>query len=716
MKNLLSGERGSAVLIALAAALLAFACWRLDIFARPEGISWDWRMRHVARPLPSSDTIVLIALDQASLDWMQKEQGLGWPWPREAYAALVDFCARAGAASLTIDVLYTEPSVYGPEDDAHFGRAVANFGKVGLPLVLGASTGGSGRRPEWAASSRITLGPDTPPAFWQQGQSATFPIPGIAAGAALGNAYTASDSDGIYRRVLPFALLDGQPVPNLAFTAFLTVMGPATAERGPEELVLSGRDWTRRIPLDEDGRAVLRFSGPTGSYTWYSAAAVIQSDVLLQQGEAPSIDPALLAGKHVFFGFTAPGLFDLRPSPMGGSYSGVEMQATILDNLLSASFMRPAPFELTCATLLLLPLALALCLAGRCGTAAQGAIWLAACGLPPALALVCAYQGIRLPLIPLSAAALTALLGTSLHKHARKEQQKRFIEKAFKHYLAPAVVQRIVNSEGDFGLHGEERDVTVFFSDIRGFSSFSEKLPPDKLVRLLNRYFTPMTSIIRQHQGTLDKFIGDAIMAFWNAPEEVDGHSAKALRATLSMHDSLDALNPELETEFGLRLAFGVGLHRGRARVGNMGTSELMDYTVIGDTVNLGSRLEGLCSHYGQRIILSGECKQACEEGTFVFQRLGKERVKGREQPVDIYTAYSSEQADKITEELAASEDALQLYEQRDFAQAEQAYARLLAAHPRNVKLYGIYVERCRRYLAAPPPEDWDGAFTHTSK
>jgi adenylate cyclase len=311
---------------------------------------------------------------------------------------------------------------------------------------------------------------------------------------------------------------------------------------------------------------------------------------------------------------------------------------------------------------------------------------------------------------------LTALLGTSLHQHASKERQKRFIEKAFKHYLAPAVVQRIVDSDEDFGLHGEEREITVFFSDIRGFSSFSEKLPPDKLVRLLNRYFTPMTSIIRQYHGTLDKFIGDAIMAFWNAPEEVAEHSVKALRATLDMHASLDALNPELEAEFGLRLAFGAGLHRGPARVGNMGTDELMDYTVIGDTVNLGSRLEGLCSYYGQRIIMSGECKQACGEALFVFQRLGKERVKGRIRPVDIYTAYLPEQAKTLTEEIAASECALLLYEQRAFAQAEQEYARLQVACPRNAKLYGVYVERCKRYLAEAPPADWDGAFTHASK
>ena len=378
--------------------------------------------------------------------------------------------------------------------------------------------------------------------------------------------------------------------------------------------------------------------------------------------------------------------------------------------------MRPAPFELNCALLLLLPLGLAFCLARRGGAALQGAVWLTAFTLPPALALLCAHQGIWLPLIPLNASALTALLGTSLYKRASKERQKRFIERAFKHYLAPAVVQRIVDSDEEFGLHGEEREITVFFSDIRGFSSFSETLPPDKLVRLLNPYFTPMTGIIRQYQGTLDKFIGDAIMAFWNAPEEVEGHSVKALCATLAMHDSLDALNPELEAEFGLRLAFGAGLHRGRARVGNMGTDELMDYTVIGDAVNLTSRLEGLCSYYGQRIIMSGECRQACGEGPFVFQRLGKERVKGRVQPVGIYAAYSPEQAEKLTEELAASEYALHLYEQREFAQAEREYARLLAAHPRNAKLYGVYVERCTRYTAEAPPEDWDGAFTHSSK
>lgn len=717
-KGALWKERRAAAGIALAASLLCLVLWRLDLFARPEGLSWDWRMRLVAVPSPRGGDIVVVALDQASLDWMEREQGLGWPWPREVYAALVDFCARADAAGLIMDVLFLEPSVYGPEDDIRLGRAVREYGRASLPFAPARAAGSVSRPPDWAKPSPLRLSPNFSPALWRRTEAARFPTAEIASGATLGNAATPADSDGVYRRFLPFTMLGEAAVPNLALAGFFSLTGPARAERQGDTLVLTPADADRTfppiaIPLDDRGCAVLRFSGPAGSYAHYGAAAVVQSELLLKEGREPVIDPRLLAGKHVLFGFTAPGLFDLRPSPMGGVYSGVEVQATILDNLLGGGFVTPAPLWSFAVPLFAVPLALALCLASGGGLPAQCLVWLAGFVLPPALAFAAARQGVWLPLVPLSAATLLALPVTGLYRHAARERQKRFIEKAFKHYLAPAVVQRIVDSDEDFGLRGEEREVTIFFSDIRGFSSFSEKLSPEQLVRLLNRYFTPMTGIIRKHEGTLDKFIGDAIMAFWNAPEEVSGHSAKALVAALEMHEALDALNPDLERDFGLRLAFGAGLHRGLARVGNMGTQELMNYTVMGDTVNLGSRLEGLCSYYGQRIILSGECMGACGDGPFLFQRLGRERVKGRLRPVDIYTAYAP--GARAASEIAASETALRLYEQRDFTGAGRAWAELRAAFPEN-RLYGLYVDRCRAYLEDPPPPDWDGAYTHTSK
>jgi adenylate cyclase len=492
-------------------------------------------------------------------------------------------------------------------------------------------------------------------------------------------------------------------------------MGSAEARADGRHLLMTGHDpaWERRLPVDKNGRMILNFHRPN-SYPHYSAAAVVQSELLRRQGQPPLLEPGLFTGKHVLFGMTAHGLYDLRPTPVSGVFSGVEIHATMLDNLLSDAFVAPAPLGATVFILMGLPLALAAGLAVRGGLRFQVSCWLAGLTLPPALALISAARGVWLPLAPISAASLLALLGTSLYVHAGKERQKRVIEKAFKHYLAPAVVQRIVDSDEEFGLSGEERELTIFFSDIRGFTSISERLAPEEVVRLLNRYFDPMTRIIREHRGTLDKFIGDAIMAFWNAPEDVPDHSALALAATLAMHAALADLNPELEREFKTRLAFGAGLHRGLVRVGNMGTEELMDYTIIGDNVNLSSRLEGLCSFYGQGLILSGEVKRACGD-RFIFQKIGLERVKGRQRPVDIYTAYSQSRAANLEAELSAAQAALALYEQLNFAGARLIYADLAASCPDN-KLYKIYVERCRFYLAEPPPPDWDGSFTHQTK
>jgi len=248
----------------------------------------------------------------------------------------------------------------------------------------------------------------------------------------------------------------------------------------------------------------------------------------------------------------------------------------------------------------------------------------------------------------------------SLQKFFAAEQEKKFYRSAFSQYVAPQVVEQIIKSPEKLSLEGEEKEVSILFSDVRGFTTISEKLTPVQVSKLLHKYFSPMTKIITNHHGTLDKFIGDAIMAFWNAPLDVANHQKLALKAALEMLTSLYRLNKEFIEEFGVNVKIGVGIHCGVASVGNMGSSELFDYTIIGDNVNLASRLEGLTKFYGCTLLISETIAECCRD-EFYIQEIDKVRVKGKVEPVTIYTPHTMDRAEKLHGEFDLYEKALNL-------------------------------------------------------
>ena len=316
------------------------------------------------------------------------------------------------------------------------------------------------------------------------------------------------------------------------------------------------------------------------------------------------------------------------------------------------------------------------------------------------------------PLYPLL--TVLAVGGALLPLRFRQEErQKVVLRRSFARYVAPEVVERIAKLEGDI-FAGEELEVTIMFTDIRGFTTLSETMTPQEIVAMLNSYFTPMTALVRKRRGTLDKFIGDALMAFWNAPLPVEGHPRLAVETALLMQEKLNELNQQPERHhFNQALAMGVGVNTGKAYVGNMGSRELLNYTFIGDNVNLTSRLEGLCSAYGVGVVVSEETRRRCGEA-FGFQTLDLLRVKGKKQPVLVFNPLWPDQARERLGELEAHAQALDLYQGGSFEEARSIFADLTSEFP-MVKLYHIYLDRCRD-LAAAPPADWDGVWTMTSK
>ncbi|HOX26120.1 MAG TPA: adenylate/guanylate cyclase domain-containing protein [Candidatus Krumholzibacteria bacterium] len=568
----------------LAAGVLAAGLWLLGALDRAENLTWDWRVRRAAEPSAAASRIKLILLDQASLDWGRETGGWSWPWPREVYSAVLDFCRRGGARTVSFDLVFTEPSVYGVWDDEALGAALA--ARSDAIVACHVATDGT----------------------------ITWPVPEVRTGSArLGNVSGQPDPDGVFRRVRPAVAARDTVIEGLGLAAYRLAGGAA-------------------VP---DSSVILRFA-PAGTYAVYSAAAVIQSELRLRDGENPVLDPEVLRDAHVFFAGSAPGLLDQRPTPLSRISPGVVVHATVLDNLLAGRFIAPAPRAIVLVATLLAG-AVAGWLAVRVNRA-----WIAALlfviGLPLPLGagLLLYGSAVWWPVMPGTLAVAGGLVGGLGANWATEGRQRRFLKQAFRHYLSPAVVDRLVQDPGRLRLGGERRELTIYFSDLAGFTGLGERLDPEALTALLNDYLTAMTDIVLAEGGTLDKYEGDAIIAFWNAPLDVPDHAVRACRAAILCQRELAEHRAELRERCGHDLSMRVGLHTGPVVVGNLGSKQRFDYSILGDAANLASRLEGVNKVFGTGILASETTVRAA--GAAILAReLGRVKVVGRREPVTVY-------------------------------------------------------------------------------
>ena len=686
----------------------------------------------------TSGVPVIVDIDDASL------QQLGqWPWPRYRIAKLLNGIKELGAESIGLDMVFSEQDRTSlnvlqeelledynmrinfqglPESMRDNDFTLAQTLKSG-PFVLGYHFDfGDNKKfvPKECALHKLNLsimrGPDS-----SQPQDVVFNAPHVICNLkSLGESVSHSgffnalpDPDGTIRHAPLLIEYKGNYYPCLALATYLQAYPTKQiilwlkrnekADQEPPSLQVG----ETIIPLSNSGQLLINFRGPRESFPYYSAA-----DILM--GRLP---PNILENKIVFIGTSAAGLKDIRATPLDQIYPGVEVHATVLDNILREDFRRQPDVLKDVEVLLVFGL-------GLLSTVLMtwsGALWslLPLCGCAGGLwyGSLWAFgnKGVFIsPLIPSITLAVNFALLT-LMKFWREESEKRFYHAAFSQYVSKAVVEQIVKSPEKLSLSGEERIVSILFSDIRSFTSMSEKLTPHQVSELLQAYFTPMTAIITEQDGTLDKFIGDAIMAFWNAPLDTSHHQQKAVFAAMNMHTALEKLNPMFMERFGLELHIGVGLHCGMVRVGNMGSKDLFDYTIIGDSVNLASRLEGLTKFYGQGVVVSETIRNACQDASLYFQELDTVRVKGKALPIMIYTPHHEETHIMNLEEFNVFEQALAAYKKQDFRFAQECLTSLRTQfHDR--KLYALYQERCARLAKNPPGEGWDHVFTHESK
>ena len=626
--------------------------------------TYDWRLSQAADPASVSRDIVLVEINDTSVRDLAQFAGR-WPWPRVVLADVIDYVSKGDPKVIAVDITIAEPDLRegfpyggdkwsGGESDAALADSVAKSGRV--VMLADAVYLGTTERP----SPSVT--PAWPSAPYRLGPAIesrpllTPPIEGVTkAAAALGHNLLNPDADGPARRMAPFIRIGDKYVPSLGIAAALLAGGFK-----PDEVVLEGRTIRLRdrvIPLvaervpdwDDASRShdqltmLINYKAPAlvngaRPYTAYEVRHVLLSQAQVNAGVAPQIPLAAFKDKVVFIGLTTSGLLDFFMTPFGsraGIMPGIQLHASMADSVLSNRFIRPAPDASRIWTTIAFAALVALMATTLPYIAAATGALLAVSGWTW-FALHSFEQGLWLNLAqPLLGCAVALFAGTA-YQYFVEGAEKRVVKKLFGRYVSKDVYQQLIANPELAELGGKRREMSVLFSDIRGFTSVTEKGDPEALVAQLNEYFSRMVAVVFRHQGTVDKFVGDMVMALFGAPLDDAEHAEHAVAAAVDMVRELGDLNRKWAAEGRAQLDIGVGVNSGGMIAGNIGSSSIMSYTVIGDNVNLGSRLESLNKDYRTRIIISDRTRSLLR-GTYDIRALGDVVVKGKTLPVGIF-------------------------------------------------------------------------------
>lgn len=639
--------------------------------------AYDWRLRQAADASTLHPDIVLVVINDQTLRDYAPALGR-WPWPRVAHTFILDFLDRAGARVVVYDVGFFEPDInstriggsqgtlwHGADSDAALVESVRALGNV---IVLGDAVylGGAGQANEPAAwrDPGYRLGPAL-----ESREMLLAPFQSLSdASAGIGHNVLFIDPDGPARRMPPFIRVGERYVPSLGLAAALAGGGYGPGDLALEEHAIRVRD--RRIPLvrttirelgteeqHEQLTMLVNYRAPAfladgrAPYPTYEARYLMKSEEQLQNGEKPELDPALFTDKIVFVGTSASGAHDVFQTPFGrGTMPGIQVHASVADSLLSNRFLRPAADRWRVAGIIAGALIVGLMAtflpfsAGAAGTAVFGAAW-------TWFAAAAFANGLWVNLTqPLAVMALTLFAGTA-YRYFVEDREKRKVKRLFGRYVSKDVYDQLLAHPDRAELGGARREMSVLFSDIRGFTTVTEKGQPEELVAQLNEYFSRMVEIVFRHKGTVDKFVGDMVMALFGAPLDDPAHAEHAVAAAVDMVAELAELNRKWAAEGRAQLDIGVGINSGEMIAGNIGSSSIMSYTVIGDNVNLGSRLESANKDYNTRIIIS-DATRARLTGTYDLHPLGDVIVKGKTRPVAIYEVRVPSPMPELTREL----------------------------------------------------------------
>ena len=732
---------GLGLLIVLFFAGSAARFYRLDFVEQLSSILYDYRLR-LTMPRTLDDRIVIVDIDEKSL----KEEGR-WPWGRDRMALLMDrLFDKYGVAVVGFDVVFAE------KDESSGLRELQKLGKNQLKGDRAFQATLSQIRPQLEydrlfaskiKNRKVVLG------YYLTSQkdsriSGMLPEPTFPAGAFKGhtvdfttwNGYGANlpelqqaaasaghfnplvDFDGRVRRVPMLVEYGGAYYESLSLAMVRTLMGhtklsPGYAETktggyaGMEWLNLDAAGSNLKIPVDSNVATFVPFRGRQGSFHYISITDVLHGRV----------DPAQLKGKIVLVGTTAPGLLDLRSTPVGKVYPGVEVHANMISGILDQDLKERPAYMLGAEVVWLLLIGIALSFLLPFFTPLKAILASAFTLIVTAgLSLVAWQYGDVLMPVANSLVMIALLFALNMsYGYFVESRTKRQITGLFGQYVPSELVEEMAEHPESVSMEGESREMTILFSDVRGFTTISEGLDPKELSLLMNEFLTPLSRVVYKYRGTIDKYMGDCIMAFWGAPLPDKDHARNAILAGIEMQATLHALQPLFRERGWPEIRVGVGINSGRVSVGNMGSEVRVAYTVMGDEVNLASRLEGITKQYGVNIIVGENTRRLVPE--FLYRELDHVRVKGKDKPVAIYepVALASEASQALHDEVRLFHEVRRLYRKQDWDQAELQLMNLQRMSP-DIALYRIYAERVIYFRKNPPNADWDGVFVFQSK
>ena len=692
--------------------------------------------------------VAIVTIDEKSLDNLGR-----WPWPRKKIADLIDALNEYGVNSIGFDVVFAEPDhnsgsiaineirnkleslkikderilsyldkkAVEEDNDALLADAIKRSGNTILGYFFHTSDEDLEHLGEIkieedeylkksAYSSVRYLSRDaantdfTMPVFSLESNLKQF----SKESAGFGYFNVFPDFDGTIRWVPLLLKYNDNYFPPLSLQLARKYLGDnqltiVAAEYGVESVILGDLE----IPTNEGGGLLINYRGGSKSFPHYSAYDVITK-------KTPK---KALEDKIILIGATAIGIYDMRVTPFSSVFPGVEIHANIIDNILHQDFLFRPDWIGAIDILIIIAAGLILGLIlPRLGPVA---------GAFAALTVFTSFtvgnlflftdKGIWLNFVYPAMSILTIYTSITLLRYMTEEREKKKVRNAFQYYMTSSVVNEVLKDSDKLKLGGEKKILSVLFSDIRGFTSISEQMTPEKLVHFLNEYLTVMTDIVFKHDGVLDKYMGDAIMTMYGAPLEQKDHPSRACQTALDMMKALKQLHKLWDKQGLPKMDIGIGISTGPMVVGNMGSERRFDYTVMGDTVNLGSRLEAINKIYGTNIIISKETYSEVREH-FICRELDAVRVKGKEQPVKIYELMAETGSDERYLELARRfETALGLYRAMKWQEALAAFQHVFKVR-HNDPASEMYINRCQTLAKSSPASDWDGVFTMTTK
>lgn len=704
------------------------------IYQRLELLIYDQRMRlHLPDEAKAAVPIVIIDIDEASL----QHEGR-WPWSRAKIADLVKKLNESGAAVIGFDILFGEAErnpaqevlksldinsdlhkqinliQHNYDRDQLFANTLADSEAVLGYLFHFQDSLTSGLLPQPlnlnnsvdALVSQLVL-----PIM--SGYAA--PLEVLIEATGKGGFFSlAPDEDGVVRRAPMLARYDNQLYASLSLEMlrqfmFLEAIQLKTSTiAGKQHLESIVLDENLALPTDSSGQLLIPFRGPAETFPYIPAWKLLAGEV----------DPLLIQGALVLVGTSAPGLFDLRATPVASVYPGVEVHANLLAAMLDKQFLQQPSWAAGANLVIALMAGLILAIALPWLSPLLQVIisMVLAISIVSLTSWLWVFEGIVLSLAGPLLLIFSLMVFNFIWGFFYESMTRHRLADMFGQYVPPQLVEEMSRHPGAFSFAGESRELSVLFSDIRGFTTLSEALAADELKLLLNRYFTPITGVIFEHRGTIDKYIGDLVMAFWGAPVKDSDHALHAIQAAMQMLKATAEISQVFVSEGLPAISVGVGINSGLMNVGDMGSKYRRAYTVLGDAVNLASRLESSTKYYGVSLIV-GERTRELALSHFVWRELDLVKVKGKDHPVHIYEPLCpiADLTPALATELALTNQALTAFRTQDFNQAKTLFTQLHQAHPKTYQ-YSQYLERIQIVSQELPAADWDGSWTRTDK